>query len=277
MVDEMQTSEPMLHSQEIGELAADLSKAQAGFPPIKKTHTADVRSKHGASYKYNYADLADVLEMVRPSLAKYELAILQPITKVAGEGRIITLLIHSSGQWIRSEYSLRLAADVTDTPQAWGSAITYARRYSLCSLLGVAAEEDDDGTGDTTRTPRNATKGEPPKANGTPANKPPDVAATVKAINLATTFDELRATGQRAQDQFKDGALTCVKNAIYAQAVIVFDKRLGAATTPLGLDELAAEVAVEGEYHALFPTDEVQTMATEQIQNAKAAMQTAQA
>lgn len=133
---------PIRSSQTMGKLAGALASAQAEFPAISKERTANVQSRKGeeSSYSYAYADLADVLSAVRPHLAKNGLAIMQPMTWDVSP-RLITRLVHSSGEWIESEY--RLAE--YERPQDMGSAITYARRYALTALLGIAAEEDDDG------------------------------------------------------------------------------------------------------------------------------------
>lgn len=130
-------SKPM----EFDKIAAALAKAQARMTNPPKTKTAKVyRSKDkggGFSHSYQYADLADVLDHVRGPLAENGLAIIQIVTP----GMLITRLVHESGQWFESNYPLpQTAID----PQAMGSAITYARRYSICPLLGIAGETDDD-------------------------------------------------------------------------------------------------------------------------------------
>lgn len=130
----------MTTSEQINELAAALAKAQAAFGPVKKERTARINSAKG-NYSYRYADLSDVLDSVRKSLAANGLAIVQPITWTDGHAWLATRLIHSSGQWIESVYPL----GNYDRPQEMGSAITYARRYTLTALLGIAADEDDDG------------------------------------------------------------------------------------------------------------------------------------
>lgn len=124
----------------VGQLALALASAQGKFPAIKKSHVVKVEIKTGGSYEYNYADLADVLAAVRPILSAEGLAILQPIVWHS-EPLLITLLVHASGEWIESVYRL----GEYDKPQEMGSAITYARRYALTSMLGIAAEDDDDG------------------------------------------------------------------------------------------------------------------------------------
>jgi len=133
-------------SETFADLAAALAKAQGAFPAIKKEHTAKVRgeSKKGdpVEYSYGYADLADILDAIRHALADNGLSIIQPICPADAEHIwLVTRLLHSSGQWIESAYPV----DVYDKPQEQGSAITYARRYALTAMLGIAAEEDDDG------------------------------------------------------------------------------------------------------------------------------------
>jgi len=129
-------------STTIEALAKALSAAQAELTNPKKTHTAHVVSaRTGGKFAYHYADLAEIIEHVRPVLAKHKLAFTQLVQASAAETWLETRLIHESGQWIGAEYPLPKLAD----SQAMGSAITYARRYSLCAILGIAAEDDEDG------------------------------------------------------------------------------------------------------------------------------------
>ena len=126
-------------SPDIGALAAALAKAQASYGDLTKGHTATV----GTSYSYDYASLADCLAAVLPALSANGLALLQPAAAGPGGVVITTMLVHSSGQWIASS----LLMPVKDNaPQSLGSGLTYARRYSLCSLVGIAPDEDDDGS-----------------------------------------------------------------------------------------------------------------------------------
>ncbi len=118
----------------MGNLYGALAAAQGKFPEISKNKTG-----HG----YKYADIADILRAVRPILSAHELAIFQSI-----EGdKIVTMLAHSTGATLRSEYPL--VQDGTgrmNNIQRMGAALTYARRYSLTALLGVAADEDVDAS-----------------------------------------------------------------------------------------------------------------------------------
>ena len=121
----------------IDKIAAALAKAQGELTNPPKTKTADA-----GKYKYAYADLAEVIDHVRPVLAKHGLAVVQMVAARETANILITKLIHDSGQCLESTYPLPRQA----AAQEMGSAITYARRYSLCAILGIAAESDDDGT-----------------------------------------------------------------------------------------------------------------------------------
>jgi hypothetical protein len=133
-------------SPDLAKLADALCKAQSAFPTVTKGKTAEVvgenkKSGQAVRYSYAYADLADIIEAIRPALAANGLSYVQPIVQSNGDLRLVTRLLHTSGQWIESVYPL----ESYDKPQEMGSAITYARRYALTALIGVAAEEDDDG------------------------------------------------------------------------------------------------------------------------------------
>lgn len=128
-------------SQSIAHLADALCKAQSQMKEILKTKTAQVKSDKG-SYSYKYAELADLLEAVKPALLGQGLAISQGVDSYELGVKVTTLLMHSSGEHLSSTLSLPVSGS---TPQAYGSAITYARRYALSALLGVGPEDDDDG------------------------------------------------------------------------------------------------------------------------------------
>lgn len=117
--------------------AADLVAAIAAMPTITKGHTANT-----GTYSYTYADLADVLAAVRPVLAANNYALVQSATTDGNKVGITTLLIHSSG--VRHEFG-PLTMPAGSTPQSAGSALSYARRYSIAAALGLAFDADDDG------------------------------------------------------------------------------------------------------------------------------------
>lgn len=135
---------PLNSSSEIGELADALAKAQAAFPLLERTKTVRVKTKSGGEYTFSYAPLDAVIDAIREPLSNNGLAFVQ----LFEAGHIVaTRLMHTSGQWIESRIVIQPLADENGvvSPQAVGSAITYARRYSLSALLGLADETDDDG------------------------------------------------------------------------------------------------------------------------------------
>ena len=136
----------MHRSETITEIAGALAAfgAEATNPP--QTRTAQVQTKAGGSYSYGYSDLADVLAHVRPALAAHGLTLTQEVICRPEKVGVKTSLFHSSGEFI--DYRpLWLPAPAEATPQAYGSAITYARRYSLLAALNLASATDDDGAG----------------------------------------------------------------------------------------------------------------------------------
>lgn len=132
-------------------------------------------------FKSKYADLATVLDTVRPVLAKHRLAVVQMPTEMDGGPGLTTTLVHESGEWMRT--SVRLYPGKTD-PQGIGSALTYARRYGLQAALGIAADDDDDGhAGSQQRQPAKPQQQQPPAAS--PAPGKPDLTEQVKATMKA--------------------------------------------------------------------------------------------
>ena len=126
----------------IGALAGALAKAQANITSPPRNREVTVKMKSGGTYKFKYATLDSIIDHVRGPLTANGLWFTQTLEgDDNGKYRLITALIHSSGQSIKSETPLLV---VEAGNQAFGSALTYMRRYALCSILGVAADEDDD-------------------------------------------------------------------------------------------------------------------------------------
>jgi hypothetical protein len=122
-------------------LIAALARAQAAFPQIPKSKTARVPTKNGGEYTYTYADIGDVLAAVRPVLAAEGIAIVQATEETESGYVLATRLIKGDDQIIgRIPLPIEQAS-----PQQVGSLLTYYRRYGLTALIGVAAEDDDDG------------------------------------------------------------------------------------------------------------------------------------
>lgn len=127
-------------SDSIKELATALSAAQGEMHHAEKTAT-------NPFFKSKYASLPAIIDAARPALAKHGLSIIQTTDLESSGMVLVTQLMHSSGEWIRSWYPIRPSRP---DPQGLGSAVTYARRYAYQSIVGIAPSEDDsddDGNG----------------------------------------------------------------------------------------------------------------------------------
>ena len=175
-----------MQSESIGNLAKALAAAQLGMKPPKKARVAQIKSEKG-SYSYHYADLSDVIESVREPLSTNGLAWMQPMFQRDGHLVLRTVLMHETGEWMASEYPLTSYA----RPQEQGSAITYARRYALTSMLGIAAEEDDDGAAAQEAQPvkRAETKPAPPPVNGLAPEEVQSIHLAAKRAGLKTAAE----------------------------------------------------------------------------------------
>lgn len=166
------------HSENIAELATALAKAQGEIQGAKKDSA-------NPFFKHNYADLSSAWDACREALSRNGLAVIQsPEVETSGEAQAVTktsrsgeersvvsaiakvtvstLLVHTSGQWVRGSMSCwQASAD----PQAIGSGITYLRRYSLMAFVGIAAE-DDDGEAAMARPANGKAKAEPVAPDG---------------------------------------------------------------------------------------------------------------
>ena len=166
-------------SETIGAIAAALAKAQAELTNPEKSLTATIRSPfpREGDRTFRYASLSSGLEIVRKCLSQHEIATLQTtaIDREAGLLRLTTVLAHASGEWVSSDWPVCPVAE-TAAPHRMGAALTYARRYALFTLVGIAGEDDLDAPDldatpntDTGRTPA-ANVGQPPPSNGGSAN-----------------------------------------------------------------------------------------------------------
>jgi len=134
-------------SESIGEIAGALAKAQAELTNPEKSLTGTIRSPFGREGErtFRYAPLSSGLEIVRKALGQHEIATVQTtsIDSQAGLIRLTTVLADSSGQWISSDWPVCPVSE-TAAPHRMGTALTYARRYALFTLVGIAGEDDLD-------------------------------------------------------------------------------------------------------------------------------------
>ena len=134
-------------SESIGAIAAALAKAQGELINPEKSLTATIRSPFPREIDrtFRYASLSSGLDIVRKALGKHEIATVQTtaIDNEAGLIRLTTVLAHSSGEWVSSDWPVCPVGE-TAAPHKMGAALTYARRYSLFTLVGIAGEDDLD-------------------------------------------------------------------------------------------------------------------------------------
>ncbi len=146
----------MPQSSSVAELAKALSQAQSEMKPAKK-------DSENPFFKSHYADLASVWDAIREPFTKHGLSVVQlPSSGHYGVG-VTTLLLHVSGEWVSGDLVMK---PIKDEPQSIGSCLTYARRYALSAIAGVATE-DDDGYAATQPKPQPV-----PHVKETPAVRP---------------------------------------------------------------------------------------------------------
>jgi len=189
-------------SDTIATIAAALAKAQVELTNPEKSLVATIRSPfpREADRTFRYAPLSSGLDIVRKSLGRHEIATIQAtgIDKEAGLLRLTTVLAHSSGEWISSEWPVCQISDIASA-QRMGAALTYARRYALFTLVGIAGEDDLDAP-DLGAVPKPAAELAGPRDHGkqahgqaTPARPRapfPNSVRTVLGVQLSASLRE---------------------------------------------------------------------------------------
>jgi hypothetical protein len=168
----------MNKSEQINELAAALAKAQGELENASK-------SSNNPHFKSKYADLAEILNTVRPVFASHGLSVSQCPSFEAGIVSVETVLMHSSGQWMSSTISAPVSKQ---DAQGVGSAITYCRRYSLAAVAGVA-QEDDDANSAVGHAPRQQRPAAQPEKPAKPRISAEQV-ETLRSILASSQIDE---------------------------------------------------------------------------------------
>jgi hypothetical protein len=198
-------------SPSIAALATALAKAQIELANPEKSLTGTIEPQggeggQGRARQFRYAPLSSGLEIVRKSLGQHEIATVQTtaIDQTAGVVNLTTVLAHSSGEWIASDWPVCPVAE-TATPHRMGAALTYARRYALFTLVGIAGEDDLDAPdliSPSQPTPghnRSSTRGNgrldsksSSLAARTPVTQAPKSAAETGTVGKATLLDAVR-------------------------------------------------------------------------------------
>jgi ERF superfamily protein len=252
-------------SQTIGTIAAALAKAQAQLVNPEKSLTGTIRSEQGsgAERSFRYAPLSSGLDIVRKTLSQHEIATVQTtaIDETAGIVRLSTVLAHASGEWIASDLPV-CAISETAAPHRMGAALTYARRYALFTLVGIAGEDDLDAPDLIAPTTPALRTEEPPaeqakgRLNGGPAHRE-------KALSAAT-----RQHGRPHPNRLLDpDASAALREQLVAQ---VNELRSGEEAATWGLQALAAK-------NTLLPADAERVESAFQVQLSRLASEPAAA
>ena len=133
----------MKRSESIANFAEAFAKFQAEVNDPKMDESTEYITKSGKRINFKYASLKEIMKTVRPVLAKHGICIMQEPRMETNKVSITTTLLHSSGEFIEFEPTIMTASSAM--AQEIGSAITYGRRYSISAVLGLGAEDDDDG------------------------------------------------------------------------------------------------------------------------------------
>jgi hypothetical protein len=165
----------MERSESIEKLAEALSKAQGELEGAKK-------GKENPHFKSKYADLDSTWEACRAPLAKHGLSVVQMPFDCEGKIGVETMLMHSSGEWIKGAISVKMVQETN--PQNAGSILTYLRRYSLQGAVGIAPEDDDGNAASGKQGPPPQQQEPPPKVDLDPK--------IVAEFDEAKTFEKMQ-------------------------------------------------------------------------------------
>ena len=196
-------------SGSVVKLAMALAKAQSEM----KNPPKDSVNPH---FKSRYADLATVRDTVMPVLNRHGLSVLQLPCECEQQPALTTILMHESGEWVETTILLRGKSD----PQGVGSALTYMRRYTLQSIAGVAADDDDDGNA-ANRT------SQPAQQQSKPAQQPAGNVAEAcrKAVEASKSREELMAVWSQYDGDVKAGKFTSSEKEALDNAFKVAGKK----------------------------------------------------
>src|SRR5262245_50592409 len=223
-------------SESVGALASALAKAQAALVNPEKSLTATIRTVAPGERErtFRYAPLSSGLDIVRKTLGQHEIATVQTtsIDQGAGIVNLTTVLAHASGEWIASDWPVCPIAEIA-SPQRMGAALTYARRYALFTLVGIAGEDDLDAPD----------LGPPPQPKERHADRGPHLASRPQGNGRirdtgqaagASTLSPIESSALRDQVAGEIPALQSVESATtWAQRVLPTKNRLVSADAKL--------------------------------------------
>jgi hypothetical protein len=239
-------------SENIGTIAAALAKAQAELINPEKSLVATVRSDEtgAAERSFRYAPLSSGLDIVRKTLSQHEIATVQTtaIDQTAAIVNLTTVLAHASGEWIASDWPVCALSEMK-TPHRMGAALTYARRYALFTLVGIAGEDDIDAPDLALPPVPDPGIKRPPAGNGAASLNGGQKARGVKAIKNSSG----PALDAEASAALRDQLVTEIPTipssdaaAIWAHRILRAKNSLTAADARLIEDAFQARLASFG-------------------------------
>jgi len=259
-------------SESVAALASALAKAQAELVNPEKSLTSTIPTGRAgeAVRTFRYAPLSSGLEIVRKTLGQHEIATVQTtaIDQAAGIVNLTTVLAHASGEWIASDWPVCPAAEIAN-PQRMGAALTYARRYALFTLVGIAGEDDLDAPDLCAAPPTNGVgameatgqRGANPTATtgdlSFPGKGPLRRAPLLSSDESAALRDRL--LGEIAGLQSQESATS------WAQGALAAKNRLGAE------DAIVLEKAFEKRLSELLPSESAEVVNVDRSERFSAA------
>jgi hypothetical protein len=254
-------------SESVAALACALAKAQGELVNPEKSLTATIKGARAGEQDrtFRYAPLSSGLDIVRKTLAQHQIAAIQTtaIDQAAGIVNLTTTLAHASGEWIASDWPVCPIADMA-SPRRMGAALTYARRYALFTLVGIAGEDDLDapdlhdaevgppghtsGTGNVGLGPQGGSTGPRTSGNGHTRSSAKVKVAVLPADQSAVLRDRLLnelsgITEPHAATTWARGVLAAKNSLTAADAKLVedaFEHRVAGLAEALGAEELVA-------------------------------------
>lgn len=196
------------------ETSADTAKLDAALAKAQGEIEAASKDATNPAFKSRYADISAIWSACRPALAKHGISVTQwPVHGEDGRLHIITRIAHA-GEWIKAHFSIPVTKQ---DPQGYGSATTYAKRYTLAAALGVVADDDDDGNAASGRTYQQAA---PARMSEAPRAVESIGDTYVRKFNEAETaeaFEEEVTKARAAWSRLNAGDKTKVANSIEAR------------------------------------------------------------
>jgi hypothetical protein len=243
-------------SDTIATIAAALAKAQVELTNPEKSLVATIRSPfpREGDRTFRYAPLSSGLDIIRKSLGRHEIATIQAtnLDKEAGLLRLTTILAHSSGEWISSDWPVCQITDIASA-QRVGAALTYARRYALFTLVGIAGEDDLDAPdlgADPTPTAELPWPGRPPNGQTAAARpransdrrRPEAAAKSVLGEQLSASLRESLIEQMAAINSADEAAAwayrnLAAKNTLTAADAQIVEERFRARLSAIGAPE----------------------------------------